>query len=43
MGKENQSQCFEGDVKVSQPHPPLQKRGADDGLSCHRWHVCDKC
>lgn len=24
---------FEGDIKVSQPHPRLQKGGADDGCA----------
>lgn len=43
MGKETQisARCFEGDVKVSQPHPPLQKRRADAGR--HRWHLCGEC
>ena len=43
MGEKKKSmpRHFEGDVKVSQLQL-LKKAGADDGGSCHKWHVCSK-
>lgn len=50
MGKKSESACvtlrFEGDVRVSQPHPPVQKGGANDGLLsqvARMWQVLVLC
>lgn len=47
MGKKSESACvtlrFEGDVKVSQPHPPLYRKVELMMGFCHKWQVCGKC